>query len=610
MEAIDLGRSFLLAAFREFHGEVLRCKRIVQANPWGVTGRDFLPGASDEADPPPAAALGRRLRALLERHARDAGLHRQDVDPKLFHEAQYVMAALADEVFLGLEWVGRGAWLGNLLEDQLFHTRRAGERIFEGVRQFRLRERDLARRELAAVYLLALSLGFEGPYRGTPGAPELEEHRRHLFEFVYLRPPHPRSGERRLFPQAYAHTTPMPAGPLTRHGTWVGAAAAFPPAWLAPAVPYLPVVLGVLALLVGGFFLVRRLRARRKAAAPPAPPPPSLKRLCQSFEAGVRALRGRVPATEARDRIPRFVVLGEAGAGKSSLLAGLRLRHVLPPAPPLVDAGALCRWWFFPQAVVLDLSGEEDAQVWPTFLRLVHGERPERGLDGIVLVVPCPELAGPARLANDALAARGETALRWLREAEHALRARLPVYLVVTRCDRLEGFQPLVDALAPAQREEIFGWSSPSLPEQPFEHAWIDTAFDTLEAELLEAGLELLAGSAPAAEAERILRLPGELRALAGPLRVYLGEAFRRSAYQRTPFLRGIYFTGDARADGVGEPAGAEAPSARHLAFLEHLFERKVFAEAASAAPAALPFPRGLREAEGRAQHLHTGSPR
>ena len=37
----------------------------------------------------------------------------------LYRRAQYVMAALADETFLYLDWPGRDAWRANLLEFKL-----------------------------------------------------------------------------------------------------------------------------------------------------------------------------------------------------------------------------------------------------------------------------------------------------------------------------------------------------------------------------------------------------------------------------------------------------------------------------------------------------------
>ncbi|HET7321044.1 MAG TPA: DotU family type IV/VI secretion system protein, partial [Longimicrobiaceae bacterium] len=141
---------------------------------------------------------------LLQKQAAEAGMRRGERGAAMYREAQYVMAALADEIFLHLEWEGREAWASNLLETRIFGTHLAGERIFQRIEQL-LADRDAAHREIEVVYLLALSLGFEGRYRGV-GRDELERLRTGLYELVFPRQPSLIRGERRLFPQTYMHT--------------------------------------------------------------------------------------------------------------------------------------------------------------------------------------------------------------------------------------------------------------------------------------------------------------------------------------------------------------------------------------------------------------------
>jgi type VI secretion system protein ImpK len=75
-----------------------------------------------------------------------------------FHrEAIYVMAVLADEIFVHSEWEGHDYWLNHLLEARLFQTHAAGEIFFRRLETL-LRREDEAAAELAIVYLMALSL--------------------------------------------------------------------------------------------------------------------------------------------------------------------------------------------------------------------------------------------------------------------------------------------------------------------------------------------------------------------------------------------------------------------------------------------------------------------
>jgi type VI secretion system protein ImpK len=212
--APDPESSRVLRAFREFYAEVARQRRAVLADPWPRAAAE-----GSASGPPSAHAVSGRLMSLLERQALDAARHGGETGAGLHADAQYVMAALADEVFLHLDWWGRGPWAASLLEARLFGTQVAGERIFDRIDTL-LRDRDPVQRDLAAVYLMALSLGFQGRYRDSRGAHRLEEYRRELFGFVFRRQPSLARGERRLFPRAYEHTLrsepPPPARRVTR----------------------------------------------------------------------------------------------------------------------------------------------------------------------------------------------------------------------------------------------------------------------------------------------------------------------------------------------------------------------------------------------------------
>jgi type VI secretion system protein ImpK len=123
-----------------------------------------------------------------------------------FHrEAIYVMAALADETFLQLDWEGRAYWLSNLIEARLFRTHAAGEIFFRRVDGLLTREDDAAA-ELAAVYLFAIGLGFRGKFGGQGYAAELESYRAKLYSFVARRKPSLASSADTLFPEAYRNT--------------------------------------------------------------------------------------------------------------------------------------------------------------------------------------------------------------------------------------------------------------------------------------------------------------------------------------------------------------------------------------------------------------------
>jgi type VI secretion system protein ImpK len=196
--------SFLLAQFREFYREVIRLKQMVEAGTWHappVPGADAAPAEGSKV----GVRVWQRLVSVLETQALNAGRSAGAYGAELYKEAQYVMAGLADEVFLRLDWEGREAWQGNLIEARLFQSHSAGEVLYQRLEGL-LARRDPVWAEVAKVYLMALSLGFRGKYWGVDDAGQIDAYRRQLFTFIFQRRPELQTSSRPLFEAAYQHT--------------------------------------------------------------------------------------------------------------------------------------------------------------------------------------------------------------------------------------------------------------------------------------------------------------------------------------------------------------------------------------------------------------------
>ncbi len=213
---------FLLAQFRDFYTEVIRLKQLIK-NSGGMSKVDALPAATVANDSEPITSLAvhdvfdstdepateskltvlvwQNLIALFRRNAvqvlRAAGKPTDN-----YFEAQYVMAAFADDVFIHLDWEGRRPWMSNLLESTLFQSHVAGEVFFEKLDRL-LRDRDPADRSLVAIYLSALSLGFRGKYHGLNDHGKLRFYRQELFTFVFRQPPDLMGQGKVAFPDSY-----------------------------------------------------------------------------------------------------------------------------------------------------------------------------------------------------------------------------------------------------------------------------------------------------------------------------------------------------------------------------------------------------------------------
>ncbi|HEV2962460.1 MAG TPA: DotU family type IV/VI secretion system protein [Candidatus Angelobacter sp.] len=192
--------SLLLTQFREFYQELAR-QKAVAINP--VSSLSQLIQGESRDPRVQAEDIWQRLLSLLESQAERASRSGGAFGYEVYREAQYVMAALADEFFLNQEWRGKASW--PLLETRLFRSSGAGEIFFKKL-DLLLLQRDPVYVDLAAVYFFALSLGFQGKYRGNDPNNSIDRYRRQLFAIIFRSNPELLQGNHHLFRQNYSHT--------------------------------------------------------------------------------------------------------------------------------------------------------------------------------------------------------------------------------------------------------------------------------------------------------------------------------------------------------------------------------------------------------------------
>lgn len=200
---IELHQSFLLNQFNEFYQSVIHNKERIRLRRPSASVAETSPEVQAEfsaADP-----IFHKLLQLLEKQVVDARSRSGEYGVAYYREAQYVMAALADETFIHMDWEGRQSWKTNLLEVRLFGTHDAGERIFNKI-DVLLKANDPGDAEMAAIYLQALSLGFRGKFRDTDDKGMMAFYSRELFKIIFQRHPDLLNDKRRLFEEPYAHT--------------------------------------------------------------------------------------------------------------------------------------------------------------------------------------------------------------------------------------------------------------------------------------------------------------------------------------------------------------------------------------------------------------------
>lgn len=123
-------------------------------------------------------------------------------------EIMYLMASLADDVFLNLEWSGKQFWEQNMLEQRLFNSQIAGEEVFTKIDKL-LIDRNFASIDKIECYLKALAFGFEGKFRGGPDKQfQIDNYRKSLLEFIEKKDNSMLIVGYRLFQKEYTYTIP------------------------------------------------------------------------------------------------------------------------------------------------------------------------------------------------------------------------------------------------------------------------------------------------------------------------------------------------------------------------------------------------------------------
>jgi type VI secretion system protein ImpL len=308
-------------------------------------------------------------------------------------------------------------------------------------------------------------------------------------------------------------------------------------------------------------------------------------------------------------QLPWYLIIGAPGAGKTTALLNSGLQF---PLAGQFGRGSIkgvggtrnCDWWFTDHAVLLDTAGRyttheadrvADRRAWEGFLGLLARARPRRPLNGALVAVSVTDLLvfDPIQRAQHAATLRAR-----LDEIRAAIGIRLPVYLLLTKCDLLPGFLDSFLAFDKRARDQVWGTtfgfdaSSKGRAVDQF-----PAALEQLVERLHEDLIERMQGERDPQRRARIFAFPRQFASLREPLNDLVRRVFgagTSSSIDDAPCLRGVYFTSgtqegtpiDRTLSALGRELGLEHQilppnqSTGKSFFLAGLLRDVVFAEA------------------------------
>jgi type VI secretion system protein ImpL len=251
--------------------------------------------------------------------------------------------------------------------------------------------------------------------------------------------------------------------------------------------------------------------------------------------------------------LPWYMVIGESGSGKTTAIESARLSSPFAEVSRTsgISGTRNCDWWFFEQAILVDTAGRyaipvdegRDKDEWQNFLSLLAKFRKKEPLNGLVVTLSADKLLenGPEVMEAD-----GKSIRQRVDELMRVLGAKFPIYVLVTKCDLVQGMNPLCGRLSDETLKQPMGLVNQNLSTDI--DAFLGRSIAYIGERLrdlrllvfqkadLSSGYE--SGTDPA-----LLLFPEEFERLKPGLTAFFRGAFQENPYQETPILRGLYFS-------------------------------------------------------------------
>jgi type VI secretion system protein ImpL len=381
--------------------------------------------------------------------------------------------------------------------------------------------------------------------------------------------------------------------------------------WLPGAITAFFVVVGVGALLFRRFRANSAARGLEKALAVQAKQQarvvrPDLQievqRMQEEFDKAVQALKSSKLGARGSDALyflPWYTIIGPPGAGKSTALRNSGLQFPYTSTTGQASVKGLggtrnCDWWLTNEAVVLDTAGrwstqEEDHDEWISFLALLKKYRSKKPLNGIITAISIGDVVNAREDEVEALATRMRERLD---EVQAHLRVSIPVYVLFTKCDLVEGFLETFSDLRRSDRGQVWGFTAPLAQDNGEPGEYFCARFDELSETLERVSLGRMPEERSIDRRAKIYAFPQQFMVLRRNLSKFLSVMFQANIYQQTPTMRGVYFTSGTQegrpfnllmnrlAEAVGirrKPEAADNVVDQKSYFLHDVFMKVIF---------------------------------
>lgn len=274
------------------------------------------------------------------------------------------------------------------------------------------------------------------------------------------------------------------------------------------------------------------------------------------FESALKLLKETQSKEKFNQRylyeLPWYVIIGAPGSGKTTLLTHSGIHF---PAKEKFGQTSVqgvggtrnCSWLFSDEAIFIDTAGRYttqdshkalDESAWVNFLGLLKKYRPAKPVNGVLLTL---SLSDMLTFSEEELRQYARTSRQRIMELHEQLGIAAPIYLLLTKCDLIAGFNEFFEDLDLEKRGQVWGFTFPADPETPLNTATI--YFERLLARLQKRKFNRIQEERDLIRRGLILDFPQQMELIQPLVTLFLEEAFRPSRYEEQLLLRGVYFT-------------------------------------------------------------------
>ena len=243
--------------------------------------------------------------------------------------------------------------------------------------------------------------------------------------------------------------------------------------------------------------------------------------------------------------LPWYMIIGRPTTGKST---SLRSAQLLKPGIENLsiheDGSTLnLEWWLYEEAIVIDTAGryavpeqqDRDRKEWDKLLGLFASHKQREPLNGLIVAISAERLL---TCDEETILEEGRQVRTSVNSLMDRLEIQVPVYLLVTKCDKIEGFTEWVSYLPDESLLQPMGYLNTA--DTVDFNSVLDKALDSILDRMKE--LRLLMMERTDTPDDSLLVLPSELGRLRDNLHAFINTALVGNIYQEAPKFRGLYF--------------------------------------------------------------------